>query len=108
MVFYEFESMKWQIASWQGTSCGFDPPPGEDDILEALLKGILTEKEADSLRNTDWESFNDKFEYKEENSKLLEANWTKDQDKIFDLYMRFMTQLNFSRTVVRFQGRKND
>jgi hypothetical protein len=98
-VFYDFESLKWQIYKWHGGyKAVFDPPPREPDIREALDRGILREEEAAILRQTDWESMLARVD--DENR---EVHWTDSENQAFDLYMKCMAELEQSRKIVSFK-----
>jgi len=98
-VFYDFFDLQWHIyLSRGGYNTVFDPPPEETDIREGLDKGIITEKEADILRSTDWDSFFDNMD--EENKKV---NWTDEQGAICALCMKLMAELEQSKKVVEFK-----
>ena len=96
-VFYDFASLKWEIYGWQGGyKTFFDPPPEEEDIKEALQKNILSKEDADILRQTDWEAFFDDLE-----SENIEVDWTEEQEKSANIYMKFMYELDMSRKIIQ-------
>ncbi len=74
----------------------------EKDIEEALAKKILTSKEADMLKNTDWESFETEIENDGETIRCLDVEkLTKGQSEIFELCLRFKKELVNSRKVIQ-------
>ncbi len=98
-VFYDFDSLKWQIYRWQGGhKAVFDPPPEAEDIQEALTKGIIDEEEAEILRKTNWDLMLERVD-----DHNMEVHWTSKENRAFDLYMRCMGELELTRKVVEFK-----
>ena len=99
-VFYDFEDLKLHIArlEWGYTPPVIDPPPEERDIQEAIEKGILNEREADILKNADWDSIMTHFvELSDQDD---DAPLPEDEEEAIELYMKFSGELAFSRKVV--------
>lgn len=98
-VFYDFDSLKWEIHTWQGGyKVLFDPPPDEQDIKEALEKNIISKEDAEILRHVDWEEMLNRVD-----DEKMEVDWSGNQNNAFNLYMKFMYELEVSRKVVSFK-----
>lgn len=99
-VFNNFDDLRYKILRWSGQPpYSYGGPPEEADIEEGLKKGIINEKEAEKIRNADWDSIDEKMlksVLEEENTIDLDD----EEDEALDLCLRLTLELDRSRKVI--------
>ena len=97
---YNLHDLKFEINKWRGEPLTlYTGPPEEKDIEEGLAKGFIDEEEAAKLRDTDWESIEEKM-YLEGFREKKPVNFDHAQDEVLDIYFRLQRELDRSTKII--------